>query len=75
MKQSKLVRTLLLAAVLFALLAATVWPNRRLLVLWIVGLVEGVPPLLEPSPESESVTWFDDYFTIEFVDSQTIAIG
>jgi glyoxylase-like metal-dependent hydrolase (beta-lactamase superfamily II) len=29
----------------------------------------------EPSPESESVTWFDDYFTIEFVDAQTIAIG
>ena len=43
------------AWVLFALLAATVWPHRRLLVLWIVGLVEGVPPLLEPSPESESV--------------------
>ena len=31
--------------------------------------------LNKPLPESESVTWFDDYFTLESIDSQTIAIG
>jgi len=73
--QTKIARILLLTAVLVALLGTTAWPHRRLLVLRIVGLVERLPPLSEPSPESEPVTWFDDYFTIEFIDPQTIAIG
>ena len=74
-KQTKIVRILLFAAVLSALLATAAWPHRRILGLRIIGLVEGPPPLSEPSSEPESVTWFDDYFTIEFVDAQTIAIG
>jgi glyoxylase-like metal-dependent hydrolase (beta-lactamase superfamily II) len=66
---------LFVSAGLLALLATTAWPHRRLLALRIVGLVEEVPPLSEPLPESESIVWFDDYFTVELVDSQTIAIG
>ena len=75
MKRITFSRILVLLAVLLAVLAATAWPYRRLLTLRIVGLVEEPVTLNEPLPESESVTWFDDYFTLESIDSQMIAIG
>lgn len=75
MTRTKIIRMLILSFVIIAVLATTVWRNRRMLVLRIEGLVQGTPSLSEPSTELESVTWFDDYFTIEFVDSETIAIG
>ena len=31
--------------------------------------------LRDPTEEPASVTWYDDYFTIEYIDPQTIAIG
>ena len=75
MKRITFSRILVLLAILLAVLAATAWPYRRLLTLRIIGLIEEPAPLSEPSPELASVTWFDDYFTIESIDSQTIAIG
>jgi glyoxylase-like metal-dependent hydrolase (beta-lactamase superfamily II) len=74
-KQTKIARILLLALALIALLSAAAWPQRRLLVLRVFGLMVEPPSLSEASQEPESVTWFDDYFTVEFIDPQTIAIG
>ncbi len=43
-----------------------------LLVLFIFGCTQD---LGEPDIEADSVRWYDDYFTVEYIDSQTIAIG
>ena len=62
---------------LFALLIffATVWSNRVLLVFAVKGFVDGPPALYEKSDEPQHVKWFDDYFTVEYIDDKTIAIG
>ena len=62
---------------LFALLmfVATVWSNRVLLVFAVKGFVDGPPALYEKSDEPQHVKWFDDYFTVEYIDGKTVAIG
>jgi len=51
-------------------------PHHRiwliLLYLFIFGCTQS---LREPNIEADSVRWYDDYFTVEYIDSQTIAIG
>jgi hydroxyacylglutathione hydrolase len=59
--------------VLVILMAAYVVKERRLLL--IMAMTPSSSPLSEPAAQPESVTWFDDYFTIEYIDSKTIAIG
>jgi len=51
--------------------------DRRMLVMRTFALLEGgeVPPLLEPIDEGAAVRWHDDYFTIELVAPDTLAIG
>ena len=41
----------------------------------LYALSFSAPPLLEPGPESPETVWFDDYFTVEEIDSDTFAIG
>ncbi|MDJ0682869.1 MAG: MBL fold metallo-hydrolase [Xenococcaceae cyanobacterium MO_167.B52] len=61
--------------VLLVIVAALLWPQRRYLFARAGGLFLPSPTLGEPTVESRSVKWYDDYFTIEYIDSQTIAIG
>ncbi|MAE96630.1 MAG: hypothetical protein CL910_18435 [Deltaproteobacteria bacterium] len=51
--------------------------DHRNLYLRLFGwLQEGEPPALEPaSEEGPGVEWFDDYFTVEWIDDATVAIG
>ncbi|MBW2313981.1 MAG: MBL fold metallo-hydrolase [Deltaproteobacteria bacterium] len=46
-----------------------------MLLLRVYALVKSPAPLTEPTPEPEPVDWFDDYFTVEPIDADTIAIG
>jgi glyoxylase-like metal-dependent hydrolase (beta-lactamase superfamily II) len=39
------------------------------------ALLQGPPELSEPEPEAEGVQWFDDYYTLQFIDGGTVAIG
>lgn len=69
-------RSLLFALALALLLAATLLiPFRRHVLLWIYAALVAPPPLLEPTEEGPGVRWFDDYYTVERIDEQTIAIG
>ncbi|MDY7075572.1 MAG: MBL fold metallo-hydrolase [Chloroflexota bacterium] len=56
-------------------LVVALWPQRRLLIVRVVGLFSPIPTLSESVVGADSVEWFDDYFTIEYIDSKTIAIG
>ncbi len=50
--------------------------TRILLSLMPMLLVLGCTQELEPpTEEAPSVTWYDDYFTVEYIDAETIAIG
>jgi hypothetical protein len=49
--------------------------DRRMVVLRVFALVQDPPGLSEPASEAEGVEWFDDYYTLQFIDSDTIAIG
>lgn len=57
---------LLIALMMFA------YHERRLI---LVTTFISTPTLSAAEAESDSVIWFDDYFTIEYIDSKTIAIG
>ena len=41
----------------------------------LVFSLGGAPDLLPPEEEGDQVVWHDDYYTIERLDSRTIAIG
>jgi hydroxyacylglutathione hydrolase len=64
-------KTTILIALLITLIIFA-YHERRLLV---VATFISSPVLSEAAAEPDSVIWFDDYFTIEYIDSQTIAIG
>ena len=51
--------------------------ERRMLTMRAFGLLEGgeVPPLLDRADEGADVRWHDDYFTIELIAPDTLAIG
>ncbi len=60
---------------LLVIVAALFWPQRRYLTVRVAGIFLPSPTLSEPVVESDAIKWFDDYFTIEYIDSKTIAIG
>ena len=63
----------IVVAVLAVLIIITVSQRHRI-IFTLLGSGES-PPLLEAQQEGPNVTWFDDYFTVEQIDSQTYAIG
>ncbi len=62
--------TILVVLILIA--AILTYQERRLL---LVMAFSSTPDLLDAAPEPDSVSWFDDYFTIEYIDAKTVAIG
>ena len=68
-------RKLLLALGAVAVVAAIGYAGRRYAVLEIYGLAVGTVPLSDPVDEGPGVEWFDDYFTVEWLDPSTAAIG
>ena len=58
------------------LVAISIWAvaNRRTVLLDIMALADP-PPLLEVETLDPGVTWWDDYFTLEWIDERTLAIG
>lgn len=52
-----------------------VFTNRSMLSLRIFALTFGEVELGEMVEEKEGVKWYDDYFTVEYIDAETIAIG
>ena len=65
----------LIGAAVLLLVTVLLWPQARYLLLRAVAGFLPSPTLGEQGVESSSVTWYDDYFTIEYIDSATIAIG
>jgi len=62
---------------LWAVVTATfVWAvaNRRTVLLDVMALAEP-PGLLEVEALDPGVTWWDDYYTVEWLDERTLAIG
>ncbi|MGD8264120.1 MAG: MBL fold metallo-hydrolase [Desulfobacterales bacterium] len=66
---------IIIPVVLLVIVVALLWPQRRYLLVRVIGIFLPTPTLGEPTVESSSVKWYDDYFTIEYIDSRTIAIG
>lgn len=51
-------------------------PHLRIwLILSLLFIFGCTQKLRDPYIETDSVRWYDDYFTVEYIDSQTIAIG
>jgi len=65
--------SIIIPLVLVILMAIYTVKERRLLLL--MAMMPSDPPLNEPAEQPESVTWFDDYFTLKYIDANTIAIG
>jgi hydroxyacylglutathione hydrolase len=63
----------ILAIVVVALIYA--FTHRGMLSLKLFALTLGDIELGELYEEKEEVQWYDDYFTIEYIDAHTIAIG
>jgi hydroxyacylglutathione hydrolase len=63
----------ILAILIVLLLYA--YTNRGMLSLKLFALTQGDVVLGEMYEEKEGVRWYDDYFTIEYIDAETIAIG
>jgi glyoxylase-like metal-dependent hydrolase (beta-lactamase superfamily II) len=49
--------------------------GRRMLVIRTFALLQSPPPLSEITDEGEGVRWFDEYYTVQRIDRDTIAIG
>ncbi len=64
---------LLMVALGLVLIGGAIW-QRHILLIHFSGS-GAAPPLLDPAEESPNSRWFDDYFLIEPIDSQTYAIG
>jgi glyoxylase-like metal-dependent hydrolase (beta-lactamase superfamily II) len=58
-----------------ALALASVYRRVAAVAAYGVALAFDTPPLLEAPNEPERVRWFDDYYTVEFIDAETVAIG
>ena len=63
----------ILAILIVALIYA--FAHREMLSLKFFAMTLGDIELGEVYKEKEGVQWYDDYFTIEYIDAQTIAIG
>ena len=62
-------------AVSACVLLSVIWINKTLILFALLGWAEGEPPLIDKPDEPEQVQWFDDYYTIEYITENTIAIG
>ena len=60
---------------IFIVLLLYGFTNRGILSLKLFALMQGDVALSEMYEEKEGVRWYDDYFTIEYIDAETIAIG
>ena len=69
----KLKTTILITAILLALLLIIVDQRANLLIYSMTS--SELPELLKPKDEGEKVTWFDDYYTVQKIDERTYAIG
>jgi hydroxyacylglutathione hydrolase len=49
--------------------------ERRLLASWAITGVLSRRPLIGPVRLADGVEWWDDWFTVEYIDDRTIAIG
>lgn len=65
-------RVLIVCLVIASLVIAAVYVERRLL---LVAAFSSEPALNDAEPELDSTVWFDDYYTVEYIDATTIAIG
>ena len=65
-----------LIAVWLILVAVLTWAvaTRRTLLLDIMALADR-PELLDVASLDEGVSWWDDYYTLEWIDERTLAIG
>jgi hydroxyacylglutathione hydrolase len=63
----------IVTVILFLLLTVTV-SNRHWLMLQMLGFVD-VPLLIDKQEEGPDVSWHDDYYTLQWLDSRTVAIG
>ena len=68
-------RKLGLALVALLLVVGLAFTSRFRLATYTMALVVGVPELVEPGPLAPEARWFDDYYTIQTIDSRTFAIG
>lgn len=79
MRWKRTARALIILVALLITLISAAWPERRMHALRLLAFISGSQSLSEFEPESElaaeSVDWFDNYFTLEHIDLQTIAIG
>ena len=66
---------ILLALVVMAGVAMVDTDRRRFVMLPLIVVTTEFPEVLTPDAEGPEVEWFDDYFTITRIDTQTIAIG
>ena len=68
-------RGLLIAVFVLLFLLNLGFRHRCMVAVWLFSVLEPPAALAEAGDEGPLVSWFDDYFTVEFIDSQTVAIG
>ena len=64
-----------ITATILLFITVLLWPQGRYLFVRAAAVFLPSPTLSDQGMESSSVIWYDDYFTIEYIDSTTIAIG
>lgn len=65
-----------IAGTLLALLVlVAAFQYRRIGMAYLFALVVNPPPLSPMLDEGVGIDWFDEYFTVEWIDAKTIAIG
>jgi glyoxylase-like metal-dependent hydrolase (beta-lactamase superfamily II) len=69
------VKILYLVGITILVISTLLVINRQSVMLSLFAATIATPELAEKSEEGEGVTWFDDYYTIQHLDDQTIAIG
>ena len=60
---------------LVTVIAVAAWPQRVLLQWGLMSVIGPLPSLSDKTNEPARVQWFDDYYTLEYIDDKTIAIG
>jgi len=57
------------------LISLALFSQRRMLIVRVAWLLQPELELAEPLDEGRAVEWYDDYYTVERIDPDTIAIG
>lgn len=68
-------RRIVVVGALLLVAAALACAGRRYLVVELYALATPAPALSEAGDEGAGVAWFDDYYTVEWIDPRTVAIG